>query len=398
MRKLFALDFKRLLQSKTSIIITILAPLILVLLISLTIAPLYFSDVRLDYFHITVLNDDDSPRTQVVVDSLIDSDTMQNLIDVRFVDSLQEGQDSLKQGAVAFIHIPKGLQEELFAGGQVAVNYYGSEDKPLENALLLEAMVPGLDLVNYSQNAVNKLYFAIAPTDKQAAQKVFSETSATLFVHVAALDNLYTPSDVSPLSDILPVEFYAAALLALFVALGALPISRITSDDAKAGLIHRQLLMGSTSAKCFISRWLSGSLLLFIQYAVLSVALLAITGRLSYFAGNVLLMLGGGVLFCAFVSLVMMLVGLFSKSAAFVSLTLTVALAALGGLFVPTAYMPGLLKAVSAYTPFSPALKLSIAGMFNADVDNIAIYFIVLIVYIAVLLPIGMKRFARRGQ
>ena len=58
MKKLFLTDFKRLLQSKTSIIITILAPLILIVLISLTIAPLYFSDVRLDYFHITVLNED----------------------------------------------------------------------------------------------------------------------------------------------------------------------------------------------------------------------------------------------------------------------------------------------------------------------------------------------------
>ena len=397
MRKLFAIDFKRLLQSKTSIIITILAPLVLVLLISLTIAPLYFSDVRLDYFHITILNEDESPRTQIAVDSLIASDTLKNLIDVKFVDTAQEGHDAIKQGAVAFIHIPEGLQDELYVGGQVTINYYGNEERPLENALLLETLVPGLDLVNYSQNAVNNLYYSMAPTDKQLAIEVFNETSVKFFVEVVAIDGLYTPRDVSPLSDILPVEFYAASLLALFVALGALPIARITSADAGAGLVHRQLLMGSSAAKCFVSRWLSGSLLLLIQYAVLSVALLALTGRLSYFAGNALLIIGGGVLFCAFVSLAMMLVGLLSKSAAYVSLTLILALAVLGGIIVPSAYMPQALRTISNYTPFSPALKLSIAGMFNANVDNIAVYFAILIAYIAVLLPISIKRFTRRG-
>ena len=79
MRKLFMTDFKRLLQSRTSIIITILAPLILVVLISLTIAPLYFSDVRLDYFHITVLNEDADPSTKLIADSLIKSDTLKGL-------------------------------------------------------------------------------------------------------------------------------------------------------------------------------------------------------------------------------------------------------------------------------------------------------------------------------
>ena len=336
MRKLFATDFKRLLQSRTSIIITIIAPLILVVLISLTIAPLYFSDVRLDYFHITVLNEDEDPTTRMIANSLIKSDTLKGLIDVKFVKSKQDGLDSLDEGSVAFIHIPPGLQDSLYEGDQVTINYYGNKNRPLENALVLETLVPGIELVNYSQNAVNELYFSIKPYDKQLASDIFFETSAYLLINGMAIDDVYAPTqEYSPLSDILPVEFYAACVLLLFVALGALPIARITQDDKKAGLLQRQLIGGISASKSFVSKWLAGTLMLFIQYAVLCFALLIITGRLSYFAGNAALILGCAVLFCAMVSLTMMVIGLLSKSAVYISLTVTLLLAALGGLIIP---------------------------------------------------------------
>ena len=399
MKKLFLTDFKRLLQSKTSIIITILAPLILVVLISLTIAPLYFSDVRLDYFHITVLNEDTDPSTKLIADSLIKSDTLKGLIDVRFVDTKQEGLDSLEEGSVAFIHIPPGLQDSLYYGDQVVINYYGNKDRPLENALLLEALVPGIDLVNYSQNAVSELYFSIKPIDKQLASDVFLETSAYLLINGMAIDDVYAPTqEFSPLSDILPVEFYAACLLLLFVALGGLPIARITEDDKKGGLLQRQLIGGISSLKSFISKWTAGTLLLFIQYTVLCFALLVITGRLSYFAGNIAMLFGCSLLFCALVSLVMIVIALNSKSAVYVALTTMLSLAAFGGLIIPSAYMPEAMRVISGYTPFAPALRLSLAGMFNADIENVGLYFAVILVYIAVLAPIGIRSYVRREK
>jgi ABC-type multidrug transport system permease subunit len=399
MKKLFLTDFKRLLQSKTSIIITILAPLILVVLISLTIAPLYFSDVRLDYFHITILNEDTDPSTKLIADSLIKSDTLKGLIDVRFVDTKQEGLDSLEEGSVAFIHIPPGLQDSLYYGDQVIINYYGNKDRPLENALLLEALVPGIDLVNYSQNAVNELYFSIKPLDKQLASDVFFETSAYLLIKGMAIDYIYAPTqEFSPLSDILPVEFYAACLLLLFVALGALPIARITEDDKKGGLLQRQLIGGISAMKSFISKWAAGTLLLFIQYTVLCFALLVITGRLSYFAGNVPMLLGCSLLFCILVSLIMIVIAINSKSAVYVSLTAVLSLAALGGLIIPSAYMPEAMRAISGYTPFAPALRMSLAGMFNADIKNVGLYFAVMLVYITVLAPIGIRSYVRRER
>ena len=338
-----------------------------------------------------------TPSTKLIADSLIKSDTLKGLIDVRFVDTKQEGLDSLEEGSVAFIHIPPGLQDSLYYGDQVIINYYGNKDRPLENALLLEALVPGIDLVNYSQNAVNELYYSIKPVDQQLASDVFFETSAYLLVQGMAIDDIYAPTqEFSPLSDILPVEFYAACLLVLFVALAALPIARITEDDRKGGLLQRQIIGGIPPVKSFVSKWAAGTLMLFIQYTVLCFALLMITGRLTYFAGSALMLLGCSLLFCALASLVMIVIALNSKSAVYISLSIVLTLAALGGLIIPSAYMPEVLRTVSGYTPFAPALRMSLAGMFNAKIDNIGIYFAVLAAYIAVLLPIGIRSYVRR--
>lgn len=397
MIKLFKTDFKRLLQSRTSIIITIAAPLFLVVLISLTIAPLFFNEVRLKHFHVTALNDDNDPKTQMIAESLIRSNTLNGLIDVKFVDNKQEGLESLEEGSVAFIHIPQGLHDSLYSGDQVSVNYYGNKNKPLENALLLEALVPGVELVNYSQNAVNELYYTIKPLDKQKASIVFDQTAAYLLIEGMAIDDIFAKTEeYSPLSDMLPVEFYASCLLLVFVALGALPIARITQDDRSAGLHSRLLIGGMSPIKSFVSKWLAGSVLLFIQFSILCFALIAITGRLSYFSGNAGILLVCGMLFCMMVSLIVINISLASKTSVFVSLITVLSLAVVGGLIIPTAYMPGVLRTASGYTPFAPALRLSLAGMFNADIERTGAYFALLAGYIAVLFPPGYKSYVRR--
>ena len=399
MIKLLGTDIKRLLQSKASIIITLTAPVILVLLISLTIAPLYFSKVRLEFFSIAVLNEDEDIRTKVIVDSLVKSDALKNLVTVDFVDTKQQGLDSVQEGSVAFIHIPAGLQETLYSGGQVVINYYGNKNKPLENALLLETLVPGIELVNFSQNAVNELYNSIAAYDSQMARRLFSDTSAYLLIEGMASDDIYEASlEYSPISNILPVEFYASSLLLLFVGLGALPIARISEDDKKTGLILRHITGGLHPLKSFVSKWLAGGILLFAQYAVLCTALLAVTGRLKYFAGDAFMLFGCALLFCALLSLVSIIAGMSFRSAVFMSLVIVLSLAALGGLIIPSAYMPQFMRTVSGYTPFAPALRLSLAGMFNAAKDGQGAYFGLMAAYICLLFPAGYFGFVKRGQ
>ena len=399
MKKLFAVDVKRLLQNKTAIAAAVLAPLVLVLLVSLAVAPYFFSDVRAKDFYVAVYNEDDDPLTITIVNSLIESKSLGGLITTRFVDSEQEGMAAVKDGAAAFIHIPNNMQQTLRGGGSAAIAYYGNPEMPLEDALLFETLSSGTELVSHAQHAVNTLYndavdFGIEPQD---AAQAYQRMTGVFFASVLERDKLYEQTEVtSPLGGALPVEYYAVSFLILFVALGAMPVARITAHDCATGLMHRQLLSGHTPLAGFASRWMAATAFLFLQYAVLAAALGAIAG--TAFSGSLWLLALSGLLLCALVGLCMMLAGLCSKTPAFavrVSFLIAVALALAGGLLIPTAYMPAVIRDVSFFTPFSAALRLCLSGMFGGGAQP-GPYLLLIAAYIALILPLCLWRLQRR--
>jgi|AGTN01.3.fsa_nt_gi ABC-2 type transporter. len=404
MKKLFKVDLKRLLQNKAAILISVFAPLILVLLISLAVAPYFFSNVRAENFFVAVYNEDDDPLTKSILQGLIESESLGGLISVQFAPDEQEGLAALDDGAAAYIHIPAGMQDTLYHGGHTQITYVGNADMPLEDALLFETLNSGIELVSYAQHAVNVLYWDSRDygIDNETAAAEYSATAKIFFLSVLARASLYEDTDLtSPLGSALPVEYYAVSFLILFVALGAMPIARITADDHATGLIHRQLLSGHTPRACFLSRWLAGAVFSFIQFFVLAVALGIIAGAAAKFQGNILILLLSGLLLCGFLSLGMLLVGLLSRSAPLavrVAFMSALFLALMGGLIVPSAFLPQAIRDICYYSPFTAALRLGIAGLFDGEAQGVALYSLVLLGSIALPLPVSLKRFQRRSH
>ncbi|MGI5848832.1 MAG: ABC transporter permease [Christensenellales bacterium] len=402
MGKLFAVDLKRLLQNKTAIIIAVAAPVVLVLLISITVAPYFFADVRAGKFSVAVYCEDDDPLTESILQGLIESESLGGLIKTTIVRSEAKGIRAVEDGAAAYIHIPENMQKNLYSGGDAVITYHGNPNMPLEDALLFETLSSGVELVSHAQHAVNVLYSDSIDygVDPDAAAKTYQQTAGTFFTGVLSRSDLYERTGIiSPLDGALPIEYYSASFIVLFIALGALPIARMTADDYKTGLIHRQLLSGYSPATCFVSRWLAGSALLFIQFTTLALVLCVITGEVSVFSGNVLILLAAGILLCGFVSIGMMLIGLLSKTDSFavrISFIWAIVLALFGGLLVPSAYMPSLIRDISYYTPFSAALRLGISGMFDGKAEGFASFVGILALYIIILLPLSIIRFQRR--
>ena len=403
MKKLFAVDLRRLMQNKTAVFAAVAAPVILVLLVALAVAPYFYADVRAQDFFVAVYNEDNDEVTKGILESLVESESLGGLISVDFVDSEEAGLAAIEQGAAAYIHVPPGMQDMLFSGGSTAITYVGNPDMPLEDRLLFETLSSGTALVSHAQHAVNVLYrqSVDAGVGKEAAKDAYRRAALKFFADIMERGDLYERTEeTSPLGGALPIEYYAVSFLILFAALGAMPVARITAADSGSGLIHRQLLSGHSATACFVSRWLAGSLFVFIQYAVLAAALGVIAG-MRFSVQSTAVLLFGGVLLCALLSLGMMLIGLYARTAsaavriAFMSI---LALALAGGLMVPSAYMPALVRDVSYYTPLSPALRLSLFGISSGRAGGVALFAGILAAYIAVLLPVCIGRFQRRAH
>jgi len=401
MKKLFAVDLRRLLHNRIVILTAIAAPLILVLLVSLVVAPYFFSDVRARNFFVVVYNEDDNEVTKGILESLVESESLGGLITVEFVDSEEDGLAAIDNGAAAYIHVPLGMQDILYGGSSTVITYVGNPDMPLEDRLLFETLSSGTALVSHAQHAVNVLYdkSVDAGVGRQTASEAYRRTALTFFAEVMSRDELYEETEeTSPLGGALPSEYYAASFLILFVALGALPVARITAADHGSGLIHRQLLSGHRTAACFVSRWLAGGAFALMQYIVLAAALGIIAG-VRFSVGGAAVLLMNGALLCAFISLGMMLIGLYARTASAavrIAFLAVLALALMGGLMVPSAYMPAFIRDVSYYTPMSAALRLGIYGISGGRAGGVGLFAGTLAVFIAVLLPVSIGRFQRR--
>jgi hypothetical protein len=400
MKKLFAVDFKRLLQNRMVIIFTLAAPLALVLLVSLAVAPYFYANVRAQSFTVAVWNEDNDPMTESLLQGLIESRSLAGLIQTEFVDSEEEGLRAVADGAAAYVHIPKGMQDTLVSGGRCVIEYTGNPKMPLKDALLFETLDSGMQLISQAQHAANTLYWDSmdAGLSQDAAADVYNKTAKAYFAGVLLRGTLYEDTaETSPLGDALPIQYYATSFLVLFVALGGLPLARITADDAASGLVHRQLLSGHSPRACFVSRWLAGALFLLMQFAVLAMAF----GLIAGFSGGVPALLIGGVLLSLFLSLCMVTAGLYAKTSAVAvraAFLMALALALLGGLLVPSAYMPAVIRDISYYSPLSAGLRLAIGGLFDAAAGGTWLFAGILAAFTAVLLPLGIGRFQRSAR
>lgn len=397
MKKLFAVDLKRLLQNRAAIILALAAPLALVLLVSLAVAPYFYANVRAQPIAVAVWNEDGDHMTKSLLQGLIESRSLAGLIETKFVNSEAEGLRAVEDGAAAYVHIPAGMQDTLVSGGHSVIEYTGNSRLPLEDALLFETLDSGMTLVSHAQHAANVLYWngMDAGLPQDAASDAYSKAARDYFTGVLLRGALYEDTtEQSPLGGALPVEYYTASFLVLFVALGGLPLARITAHDTASGLVHRQLVSGHSPRACFVSRWLAGVVFLMIQYAVLALAL----GIVAGFSGSVFKLLMGGVLLSLFMSLLMVLAGLCAISSAAAvraGFFVVLALALLGGLLVPSAYMPAVLRDISVYSPLSAALKLAVGGLFDASAGGTWLFTAILLAFTAALLPLGISRFQR---
>ena len=65
---------------------------------------------------------------------------------------------------------------------------------------------------------------------------------------------------------------------------------------------------------------------------------------------------------------------------------------------VPSAFLPRIIRDICYYTPLAAALRLGIAGLFDGKAQGVLTFALILLGYIALLLPIALQRFQRRAH
>lgn len=356
------LDMKRLSRGKAGIIISILSPIVILLCFAAVIAPVYFDSG--DGFEAVLFCEDNDPLTLSVVQNLINTEKSRSVMTLTEVSSLEEGRAHLQSGAACLIHIPQGFQQALTSGNQSSILFYKNASRPLQSAAVLDVLSSGVTLVNEAQEGVNILYSVLeSQSGKDTAQKAYGETARNFMLSALNKTAVFETDTVSPLGGLQPVEYYAAALLVVFLSLTALSLYSLTASDISNGIVSRHFSKGRMALTVSAPRVVSGALFVFLQG--LPVLLLYMPVCLSSFVygGSVFLMPLSLITLAFFISsLAFLLSMLVKQNVKTVFLALAFLLFA-GGAVIPISTF-GSLSPAAAFTPFSAALRMVFDSFF----------------------------------
>ena len=374
--KLLLFEVKRYFSNPVLIIIACIVPILLILSILGSLLPYIFKGAELNDISIAIFNEDPSFETNLIISHLAESDSVEDFVDLIYASSLEEGRRMIDDNeASALVHIPLNMQQDLYNGERVEINFYtGSEDKQIV-MLLYDMIEGGLNNINQAQKSVDIIYYAMQDMgyERLDAAAEYREMSENLFVNIISKSDIYIDyNEVSATGDYLNIEYYLISIMLLTMFFLALPIGAKMSKDKFSGVLDRGgfYLHGFSYVSAKI---ISGAIFLMVPSAVSSVFILWVTGAFGLFSGYIALLAVSVILASFYFAVIMLLIGTISSSttaAIWAGFSLALAVSSISGIFIPRNLMPRVLTSISEFTGFPAVIILLGHSLFGVRNSN----------------------------
>ena len=375
--KLVLIDLKRVFSGWGTAVLCILAPLCVVLVLSFVAVPM-FASYKMDKFSAMICDEDGSEPVREFITQLVNSKALRDLIVLYPVDTPEKGLALLESGdATIFIHIPPHMFEEMQAKRPVQIDIYGGQGHALEVSVVRNALCDSLAAVGKSENILELAYWSVrdAGVPQKEGEQFFSNTLDYAIEQYMSRREVYGDMGmVTPLGDLVPVQYYMAAVYTLFAALASLPLARKTADDLNGTLLMRGALSGQNAARFFAARFTSGAalellLLLTLIPVGLMLSLANYTGSAELAGSPPALILAILLIACCFSALAtaIPLLARSRDTAAWAGFTIILLLAFCSGLLVPERMLPEVMQSAAGFLPLAAGMHLISSALFRFD-------------------------------
>ena len=380
--KLVLIDLKRVFSGWGTAALCILAPLCVVLALSLVAIPM-FATYKMSKFNAMICDEDGSEPVREFITQLVNSKALRDLIALYPVDTPEQGLALLNSGdATIFIHIPPHMFEDMQNKRPVQLDIYGGPGHELEVSVVRNALSDSLAAVGKSENILELAYWSVrdAGVSEKEGERFFSDTLDYAIEQYMSRREVYGDMGmVTPVGDLVPVQYYMAAVYTLFTALAALPLARKTAGDLGGTLLRRGVLSGQNAARFFAARFTSGAalelLLLLTLIPVGLVLRLANYTCSAELAGSLPALLFAIVLVACCFSALATAIPLLARSrdtAAWAGFILILLLAFCSGLLVPERMLPDAMQTAAEFLPLAAGMHLISSALFRFDAISCA--------------------------
>ncbi len=381
--KLLLFEVKRYFSNPALIIIACIVPILLIMSILGSLLPFMFKGAELNNINIAIFNEDLTFETNLIIRHLAESDSVEDFVDLVDVDSMEEGLQMLDdKEASAMVHIPPGMQQNLYSGKSETIYFYaGSSDKQVV-MLLYDMIKSGLNNINQAQKSVDIIYYAMQDMgyERQDASAEYTDMSEELFVDIISRSDIFKGYDeVSATGDYLNIEYYLISIMLLTMFFLALPVGAKMSKDKFSGVMDRGgFYLHSFS---YVSaKMLAGTVFLLVPSVVSSVFILFVTGAFGLFSGYIYLLFIAVLLSALYFTAFMLLIGTFSSSvtaAIWTGFSSALAVCMISGIFIPRNLMPRILTSISEFTGLPAVIRLLGNSLFGVKSANITLDIII---------------------
>jgi hypothetical protein len=406
--RFLVLDIRRLFSHKAMVTLCVVAPLAVMMLFASVAVPMLFTGEAM-HFNLALYQEDNSVEVKAFIFQLVHSRALEDLVNIRQVGSVAEGLQLLNSQEVSVVmHIPRDVLTDIRGQKAVDVTLYSTSGHALEQELIRMTLGQSLLLVGQGQNQMEAAkQFLMSRGVALAAADVFLRdmTYEALGQYMMRRLILGETGTLSPLGEYLPVEYYLAAIFALFAAFAMLPLIHFSATDLAGSILRRGLACGRGIGQFYLARVFSGSL-----FILLVLLMVFPTTYLLNLADSLIGTSYHGSLAALFLTIVLTafcLSALAATLAAWISKVqpalwtgffAALGMAAAGGALVPDGSLPTWAATVGRYLPVRAAMRGLASALFTFDPALFWPDMLKLGCALAILLPLGYWGFARRGR
>lgn len=375
------------------------APLLFISLFSHALSPFLNKSSFIEPFPIALVDLESTTQTRMLAKQL---EEISIFSEVQRIDEDTAIRHLSEKSVGGIVILPPDFTASVAAGENKPVTVIGSSAMPLEAYIVKNVLQSAANVVSAAQSAIITIYHydKLAGLSGKELDTRYNNSIAEYFMLALARNEVFTYTDQAPQYGVTPVEYFTAALIAVFMMFAGMPGMKMLVTERSLGVTRRLSATSVAVWKMILSKLIVSVLLLVLQFCVI----IAFTSVLfhNYWGApvkNIFLLFGGLILAVSAWSVFVASVSPTPAAADMIGSLGILLTAIAGGNIYPLTSMPELIRSLSRFTMSRWAMDGFIVLFSGNDAASTGVYALILTVIGAVLfsLSVGIMIIGRKG-
>jgi ABC-2 type transport system permease protein len=275
MRGLLFFELKKILKSPLTFLFIIVAPTLLIAMISYGIHPLLSSNSVIEKFDVAIVNQDNSSTSRSIIEQFQSSEEFADVVSFVHV-QFPEGKRLIQANKVAsIVIIPEGFSSSLKKGENKPLEVIGNYKRPLQSTLFKEMMTSALNLITAAQSGVNTAYHYLHnEVSKKESKAIVKDAIVHFTFHSLSRHDVFELKTFEKINFFTPIEYYSSAGIIVILYIVSLFSIIVISTKESEAINNRLITFGVGFVPLVIAKFFTILTVLAFQLGMVTLSLL----------------------------------------------------------------------------------------------------------------------------